>query len=234
MKEVQRNIPQFLTKSLHDYGNSELWNILEVGLESSIEGEWVADTKFVSPVWKEAIKEQNEIGWVHMYRGRIGSKLIQAVTDHYKELGQNQMSYNGERWAKKLITNLWKTILELWATRLEILHNIDKEGKERLRKEKLKSRIQQCYEYSNRLQAKERQQWFSKDIADVLQQDAKYLKTWLQLVEKIIRITKREKKNKPSESKIMESFLNYHEQSITIQRRQQRNPRSLAQDMNPD
>jgi hypothetical protein len=234
MKEVQKKIPQFLEKSLHDYGNSEIWNILEVGLESSTAGEWTADIKFVSPEWKEAIKEQNEIGWVHMYKGRIGNKLLQAVAEHYKELGLNQMSYNGERWAKKLITNIWKTILELWSTRLEILHDTDKVGKERLRKEKLKTRIQRCYEYSDRLLANERQKWFSKDIEDVLQQDAKYLETWLQLVERIIRIAKREQKNRPLESKIMERFLNIGEQSINTQRQQQRNPRSLAQDMNPD
>jgi hypothetical protein len=142
MQKIQEKIPQYLHKSIQEYGNSEVANLLEIGLASSLEGNWEADTKYVSPEWKEAVEEQNEIGWEHMYRGRIGRRLIQAMDNHYSMLGVNRMSHNGERWARQLITVLWKTTLELWSKRNEIIYERDKGMKENLTKEKLHTRIQ--------------------------------------------------------------------------------------------
>jgi hypothetical protein len=97
MQEVQERLQQYLLKSLHDHGNTKLVNILEIGLASCLEQEtWTcSDLCFISEEWRPAVQEQNEIGWFHLYRGRIGKKLIQAMEQHYRNLGLNSLKYNG-------------------------------------------------------------------------------------------------------------------------------------------
>jgi hypothetical protein len=51
---------------------------------------------------------------------------------------------------------LWQIILELWLTQLELIHNIDKEAREH------------CFEFKERLMAKEQQQWFMDNKDDFL------------------------------------------------------------------
>jgi hypothetical protein len=77
----------------------------------------------------------------------------------YTTMGLNKMTHNGTRWAKQLLTNIWKTILDLWSTRLEIIHDKESDLRTMLLKEKIKTRIQKCYEFRDKLSAKERLQW---------------------------------------------------------------------------
>jgi hypothetical protein len=157
MQDTQHKISQHLEKSLHDHGNSELTNLLEIGLISCTNREWTANLDYVSKEWKEAIREQNEIGWIHLYRGRIARTMIQAMNEHYSSLGVNSKKYTGERWAKRLIHNIWKTVLELWTNRNELIHDKESSLKEAIIREKTSTRIQRCYDFKELLNAKERQ-----------------------------------------------------------------------------
>jgi hypothetical protein len=208
MQETQRRISQHLEKNLHDHGSSELTNLIEIGLLSSLEKDGTADLSYVSAEWNTAIRDQNSIGWIHIYRGRIAKSMIKAMDEHYATLGVNRMKYTGERWAKQLINNLWKTVLELWSTRNDLIHQETSARKDAYMKERITTRIQRCYEDKDLLTAKERQQWFSTDIKEILEQDHKYLTAWITIVERLIRIVQREQKSRPASSAIMERFLN--------------------------
>jgi hypothetical protein len=142
MLETQRKLSQHLEKNLHDHGSSELTNLLEIGRFSSLEKDWTVDLSYVSAEWNKAIKDQNSIGWTHIYRGRFAKSMIKAMDEHYGTLGVNRMKYTGERWAKQLINNLWKTVLELWSIRNDLIHQETSALKEELRKERLNTRIQ--------------------------------------------------------------------------------------------
>jgi hypothetical protein len=234
MQNTQRQIPNYLAKSLHNHGNSEITNLIEIGLLESTHYEWTADESFVSMEWKNGIREQNAIGWVHLYRGRISRSLIKAMDKHYTTMGLNKMTHNGTRWARQLLTNIWKTILDLWCTRLEIIHDKESDLRTMLLKEKIKTRIQKCYEFRDKLSAKERLQWFSADIEELLQQDHKFLDSWAKIVERLIRITRREQKARPADSMIMERFLNINTTRPAGRLRQHLYPRHFPSDMNPD
>jgi hypothetical protein len=237
MKSVQDKLALYLAKSLHDHGNSELINILEIGLSSSIMTTWRMNINVVSEEWREAIQEQNSIGWEQIYKGRMGRKLIEAMDRHYDLVGVNKLQYNGERWAKRLISNIWSTALELWSTRSEILYATSEEVKTKQMQEKVEKRIQRCYEVRHKLSASERQQWFSQTTAELLQKDQKYIQAWINRVERLIRITKREEKTRPPESRIMEKFLTIpitRQHLPRVSQRKKRKPQSLAQDMRPD
>jgi hypothetical protein len=235
MQETQQKIVHHLEKSLHDHGNSELTNLIEIGLTSCVDHEWTANLADVSPEWEKAVRNQNEIGWIHIYRGRIARSMIEAMDDHYSSLGINNKSYTGERWAKRLIINLWKIVLELWTIRNELIHDKESTIKEANRRENTSTRIQRCYDFKDLLTAKERQQWFSASIEELMNQDCKFLTAWLTIVERLIRIVGRQQKARPPASRTMERFLNIH-QGVRHQRRKPHKLRlrSSIHDMNPD
>jgi hypothetical protein len=208
---------------------------MEIGLTSCVDSEWTANLADVSTEWEKAVMNQNEIGWIHIYRGRIARSMIEAMDDHYSSLGINSKSYTGERWAKRLIINLWKIVLELWTIQNELIHDKESSIKEANRRENTSTRIQRCYDFKDLLTAKERQQWFSASIEELMNQDYKFLTAWLTIVERLIRIVRREQKARPPASRIMERFLNIH-QGVRHQRRKPHKLRlrSSIHDMNPD
>jgi hypothetical protein len=134
--------------------------------------------------------------------------------------------------ARQLICNIWKTMLELWSTRTEIIYATDAEMKKRQIQDKLIGRLKRCYEYKNRLQAHERTHWFAQPIEALTQKDQEFIEARLGIVERLIRINHREQKARPPESKIMEQFLSINNEHT--QPRHKRNKRNLAQEMQPD
>jgi hypothetical protein len=135
-------------------------------------------------------------------------ELIKAMDTHYRELTVDELTYNGEKWARKMIRAIWDSILELWKTRNEIINQADSQEVEKLQKEKLENRVRRCYCFKDKLRHGERLRWFADSVEELLQKDARYIETWTKAEEQIISITKREQKKQPLESVIMESFLN--------------------------
>jgi hypothetical protein len=193
MQTIQEDTTTFLLRQLSDHGNSELINILQIAIEGSrYNSNWQPSLQDLSPEWRRAIMEQNRIGWKHIFYGRISTCMITAMEDHYHTLNINTKQYSGERWAKKFIINIWTTILKLWKTRNDIIY--DSENKQHLEslRDKLKSRVLRCYALQDQLLANDHCLWFDTALQDKLEEDPKQIQTWLSLVERIIRISKRE------------------------------------------
>jgi hypothetical protein len=196
MKDIQDKVVTHLMKQHQENGDSELINIMEIGLlKSTGSSEWKPDGTAISQKWKRGIAEQNEIGWKQIYYGRIAKEMITAMDNHYREVTTDELTYNGERWARKMIRAIWDTVLELWRTRNEIINHIDSREKEIQRKEKWENRVRKCYSFKDKLRHGEtRSRWFTDTIEELLQKDARQIETWTKAMERIISITKREQK----------------------------------------
>jgi hypothetical protein len=163
-------------------------------------------------------------------------KLIQAVSQHYEAQEISAYIYNGNRWAKKLISTIWKTILELWEKRNNLVYNQDSITSEAQKKAKLESRIRRCYEQKLLLKAHKRNCWFAKLLDDKLQEDYRQAYNWLQGVKRLIKISKREQLKRPRESIILEKFIKAKSLGKEQDERHQEldDPRAFAQELNPD
>jgi hypothetical protein len=208
MTKIQTAVSTHLLASTQDHGHSELNNIIDIGLtESTVRPSWTPDMKYISMDLNKSIAEQNRIGWQQVYYGRISKKLINFMDQHYQQLPVNHLKYTGERWARALIKKIWDTMLQLWKERNDQIHQVDKGKQVENQKQRLERRIARCYEYSNNLTATERLRWFSDTRTEIMLQDTRYLEAWVRTVERIISITKRERKKRPPESLMMERFL---------------------------
>jgi hypothetical protein len=130
-------------------------------------------------------------------------------------------------------------VLELWQTRNEIINKKETGLQEKQRIKKLESRVRRCYSFKEELQHGERTRWFTETIETMLRRDARFIESWTKAVERIIRITKREKQKRPKESKIMERFLNLNTKnnkarSQNVRNSATRTPRKFIQELQPD
>jgi hypothetical protein len=238
MELVQEKLQLYLVKDMHDQGDSEISNIIEIGiLNANSMNNWSPSTSTVSQHWKPAVREQSKIGWSHILRGRLSKSLISAMNKHYESQELNGYLYNGNRWAKKLITTIWTIMLELWRTRNSIIYNTTLQDAEARLREQIESKIRKCYEWSHILSARERNHWFSATLEDKLQEDPSKARNWLQGASRLIKIAQREQRQQPKESAILEKFLSIPRRMDHQQPRENLatiNPRAFPQELNPD
>jgi hypothetical protein len=191
LKDLQYKIQRHILNQLQNNGDSEMTNIISIGLEESINNpEWKPDIEHISPRWAAGVNNQSQIGWRQIYNGRIAKTLIGAMEQHYRDLQANEFTHSGERWARQLIQIIWDTILEIWQQRNTIINQADTEQKESQRKEKLENRVRRCFSFRDKLRHGERQQWFTNTLEEVLKKDARFIESWTKAVERIISITK--------------------------------------------
>jgi hypothetical protein len=162
--------------------------------------------------------------------------MIKTMDEHYSILNLNTKKYSGEQWARKLIINLWKIILELWKTRNKIIFDAENQQTRIAQRDKLESRIKRCYDMKEQLSANDCRLWFEKDLDDKLQEEPNHLCNWLMMTERLLRIAKREKKKRPRSSMIMHRFLGLPQENnqATARNTLRINPKAYPQDMNPD
>jgi hypothetical protein len=118
-----QEIITYLWKDVHDHGDSELSNLLEMALQHSSHREWVPYPGDISPALHCCVRQQSAIGWHHLYKGRIAKGMIEYMETHYRNLQLDSKRYTGERWGKKLIQKLWDGVLKLWQQRNDMIHN---------------------------------------------------------------------------------------------------------------
>jgi hypothetical protein len=173
IEAIQEKIQQYIVKDMHDHGDSKVSNIIKIGiLNAGLDSNWVPSINDISRKWKAAVRDQSRIGWDHLLRGCILRTLIQSMNQHFESQNLSVYLYNGDRWAKMLITTIWSTMLELWKTQNNIIYLHDTCMAEAKLWEKLATRIRSCYEQRSILKAQERAHWFSMLLEAQLQQDA--------------------------------------------------------------
>jgi hypothetical protein len=240
MTPIQTAVSIHLLASTQDHGHSEFNNIIDIGLtESTARGpSWIPDMKHISMELKASIAEQNRIGWQQVFYGRISKKLISFMDHHFHQLPVNHLKYTGERWARALIKKIWDTMLQLWKEWNNQINQGDKEKQAENQKQRLEQKIARCYEYSHNLTATERLRWFSDTRTEIMLRDTRYLEAWVRTVERIISITKRERKKRPPESLMMERFFNTSRSTTSTQKAHistlTDKPCRFTQELNPD
>jgi hypothetical protein len=237
MESIQERLQYYLVTDMHDKGDSELNNIIELAILNSATNAWAPLPSSISRKWKAAVNDQSRIGWRHILSGRISKSLINAMTRHYESQDLSPFTYNGNRWAKKLLQTIWTIMLELWKTRNNIIYHSTQLASEDHLRAQLEPKVRRCYAWSHTLPARERNVWFSTTLEDKLQEDPNIVSNWLQGASRLIKIAKREQRKRPKESAIMERFLNVSRDLENIQPSPVLaiiNPRAFPQELNPD
>jgi hypothetical protein len=160
--------------------------------------------------------------------------MIEYMETHYRNLQLDSKRYTGERWGKKLIQKLWDGVLKLWQQRNDMIHNATQNaGRSTTTRQRLESRVVKYYEYHMTLDMADREIIFNKELSTMLEEDDRYLKSWLKLAQRVLRRVKIERQRPSNSRKIMENFVSWNPGKHQLQKRRLTQSRSPA-DLHPD
>jgi hypothetical protein len=166
--------------------------------ECILNRKWQADTRKYNSELTSGIQEQNKIGWHQVICGRIATSLTDLDNPRSSQSTQ------------KILKTIWDTILILWQQRNDIIYNNTTKTKADRQREKMEAKVERIYEYQTHLNILDRNKVFTKEKSELIKDDPRQIKTWIQMAERIIRVHKREVKRIHRKKTMMEQYFKWH------------------------
>jgi hypothetical protein len=225
-QQIRSKISDYLWRDNENHGNSKLNNIIEIAMSESIHNKnWKPVMSAISPELLPCIRQQNKIGWYHLYKGRMAQAMTQFMEVHYRNLNVETKRYTGERWGKMLVKNIWNTVLQMWENRNEIIYGKRTHEAQRTDRQRLQHRVQKFYDMRGTLDSSDREKIFYKDMEEILNEDSRYIKAWLKLAQRAFSAAKKEYAKPRTEQKFMEQYFAWGP-PISLSQRKQQTPRA--------
>jgi hypothetical protein len=128
---------------------------------------------------KTTYREQTLIGWDQIAKGRIAtswSRFINHENDTNKE--KEQKYSTSETWGAKIITHMWKHILQLWQARNNTEHGETKQDKTNRQKAKLAKEIDKVKQMGQVLNPKDKT-YIDIPVEELLLTTVSQMITWI-------------------------------------------------------
>jgi hypothetical protein len=233
-QELYRRITHYLEEDGKKSGNKVINRVITTALENTSNTTTLNTDKTGDINIDKWIQDQSQIGWEQILYGRTAKSLETALDIYFRSKKNDTRQETGAKWIKRLIHKIWDTFLQLWLQRNEIIHG-KQEGAQSIREQQfLEVRVSRCYEYQYKLQAEDRGKIFYKSLEAMLCEDARYLKAWIKLCERIIRVYKKENKGKSREGQFMETFFKWKPSTETTRNKPKKHTPNQKQDLRPD
>jgi hypothetical protein len=211
----QQELLLYIAKQQHSKEMPEMAQLLEWALINCSQDKHLGIKPEHHPVaLRQAIKDQNIIGWNQILYGRISKEFGIAQDNHYRWQQLSEITHNGSRWTRDLIFHIWKTTLALWSNRNKAKHDNDTSSQTNLAHQQLLTRAQHCYEQMHLLTAVDRNHLFHKTLEERIQDNPKHLVTWVDHAEQIIRLNKQEDPHIIKCRKKMEEYFQKKKHSL--------------------
>jgi hypothetical protein len=219
---------EYLKRDTENHGNPEMNKLIETALcKSAADTTWKPTKDNHHSDLHQCIKQQNKIGWHHLFKGRMAKEWTRFMETHYRKINADSKKYSGERWGKLLLINIWSTTLELWATRNEVIHGTQQLQEQSTEKQRLESRVRKIFENAHMLENQDRHKIFYNSIDEMLLEDSRYLKAWIKMAQRVMAAAKKEAKVPRNAQKLMESYFSW-KQSKAAKTTANDEPRSSA------
>jgi hypothetical protein len=141
-----------------------------------------------SGIIKDALREQNAIGWTNFYKGRMSKKWERVQHQHYQSTKPKKTDTH--RWATSIIAAMWNGFLLMWEDRNDDQHgrdNIETAGKER---DKLLQKVTQLYSQKERIDPEDRRIYHTPE-EKCKEETNKKIKEWINLAEPLTKNIKK-------------------------------------------
>ena len=126
---------------------------------------------------REAVQEQDRIGWENFLLGRMSKKFLQAQQAHYSNLNSQK---TGNSWATKLIRQGWLMVWKMWEHRNHI-NTSTLAPQQRRERGHLLTRVRQEFAKGKSTLLKE-DHYLLEDRRDTLKYTLEDLRDWLDWV----------------------------------------------------
>jgi hypothetical protein len=133
----------------------------------------------------------------------------------------------------RIIQNIWETFLQLWTNRNSIIDDDQNKDRQMIQTERLWQQVESCHQHEEKLSITDRQRIFYKDIEELRTEDHQFIKAWLKITRRIIRVSKLEFAKQYREKTMMEQYFKWHPPSNKNKQKKSR-VRHQKQDLKPD
>jgi hypothetical protein len=178
-------------------------------------------------------RDQSDIGWDHILFGRISQSVTNYISSNLHRKGVQKWENSGKTWTHRIIQNIWDTFLQLWTNRNSIIYDDENKDRQMIQMERLWRQVESCYLHKERLSVTDRQKIFYKNIEELRTEDYWFIKAWLKIARRIIRVSKLENAKQYREKTMMEQYFKWHPPSIKNKKKKPR-VRHQKQDLKPD
>ena len=115
---------------------------------------WLRQTPFTfdgfPPEYHALIQEQNNIGWVHFFQGRISTRWAETQQWHYNGFPKVKR-HDGASWSRKILLLIFTHWNILWDARNEDLHGKDTATKATATKAQIIRELESLYSYKDKV-----------------------------------------------------------------------------------
>ena len=141
-----------------------------------------------------AWKEQREIGWDQILKGRLSRHWGEAQGMFYNNSPKTRgnLGFSGKLWAAATVTSLLDFSLNLWNDRCDTLHGIDEVDAKRLAKDKVVKRVTELYENKEEI-GEEYAHLFEEGKDKLIGRSIQYMIKWIASVRMAERVIARRK-----------------------------------------
>jgi ribonuclease HI len=180
----------------------------------------------------QAYRSQSyEIGWEHLFRGRISSHWSKAYG-----MSQTNKQLNQVAWASKLIIYLLEFTDSLWKFRNGVIHghNLAETHKKRL--EGLKQKISSAFSHYRDdpfIISRHQSSLFNKPFEEIIQMDLDYLQSWLRTFDEAV-LTQQDFRRRQAERARSFFIPRSHQQNPTLASPVPQQPFDITDDSPPD
>ena len=105
---------------------------------------------------RKAWSDQASLGWINFAKGRLCKKWGEAQALYYKERPdlREKKYYTAASWSKQIVAALVDMSLAAWKNRCDCLHGHTQAEKLQLKRDKVRKRIEWCYQNKRKLPEK--------------------------------------------------------------------------------
>jgi hypothetical protein len=185
-QETFRTIVSYLEENGRQSGNQKINHIIQKALLNAANISTLNIEHTGNPRIDKWIKDQTKIGWEHILYGRTAKSLEAAMETHFRNKENDTRQETGTKWVRTLTHKIWDVFLILWSQRNEIIHGKQTDNRSQREQQFLEARVARCYEFEYKLRVEDRTKIFYKTQDEILQEDARYVRAWIKLCERII------------------------------------------------
>jgi hypothetical protein len=91
--------------------------------------------------YHKLIREQNEIGWRHLFNGHLTTQWRIQQDRYVRRMKIHTRTHTGAGWSLRTMSTIWRDFFVLWRARNESIHGHDRTSQQEARKRKLKLEI---------------------------------------------------------------------------------------------
>eukprot|EP00957_Ditylum_brightwellii_P019789 1492752-Ditylum_brightwellii.AAC.1 len=126
------------------YTEPTILQTLQLGIKTLL-----GDNTNAAPAHPEVYKAQLSLNFMSLFDSIIHHDWAELQYDHLHDKKLWTPQSNGTQWSVQVITFLWDTFLDLWATRNEVVHGSDEKARNVLKAERYKSILETMYQHKD-------------------------------------------------------------------------------------